>query len=174
MATGLGRGVASVVDGSFNMLKIGDIAPNFFAKDQHGYDTSLSTLLRDGPLVLYFYPRDFSFVCTREACAFRDEHAALTIAGAMVCGVSVDSSTSHERFSALHNIPYPLIADPGREIVSNYDVRSLFGPFAKRVTYVIGTDRRVRSVHHHEFSAQRHVADVRAVLLSIGVDVAAV
>jgi peroxiredoxin Q/BCP len=156
------------------MLQPGDQAPEFSAVDQHGYPCSLSTLLRDGPLVLYFYPRDFSFVCTREACAFRDEHAELTIAGAMVCGVSVDSSESHERFAERHEIPFPLVSDPQGEILAAYDVKSFFGLFAKRVSYVIGTDGRIVSVHHHELSARRHVEDVKQTLATVGVDVAAV
>jgi peroxiredoxin Q/BCP len=150
------------------MLKIGSEAPSFSAVDQHGYPCSLETLLRDGPLVLYFYPRDFSFVCTREACAFRDEHESLTIAGAMICGVSSDSSSSHERFADVNEIPFPLIADPDREIVDAYDVRSIFG-IAKRVTYVIGTDGRIASVHHHELSARRHVEEVKRTLSGLGV-----
>jgi peroxiredoxin Q/BCP len=156
------------------MLQRGDIAPEFTTIDQHGYECSLSSMLRDGPLVLYFYPRDFSFVCTREACAFRDEHAEITIAGAMVCGVSPDSRASHERFSDINEIPFPLVADEDGEILRAYDVGSFLGLFAKRVTYVIDQDRRVRSVHHHELSAQRHVEGVKESLLEVGVDVAAV
>lgn len=156
------------------MLQVGDLAPDFRSTDQHGYACTLDNLLRDGPLVLYFYPRDFSFVCTKEACAFRDEHAAFTIAGALICGVSTDSSESHERFAAANEIPFPLVADEKKEIVRSYDVEAFFGVFAKRVTYVIGQDRRIASVHHHELSPRRHVEEVKRTLITLGVDVAAV
>lgn len=128
-------------------------------------------MLRLGPVVLYFYPRDFAYLCTKEACAFREEHEALSIAGASLCGVSMDDRKTHIRFSEDHDIPFPLLADPRGEVVDAYGARSLLGIIAKRVTYVIDRDRRIASVHHHEMSVKKHLAGVAKALGSLGLNV---
>jgi peroxiredoxin Q/BCP len=146
------------------MLDVGTPAPPFSGRDQHGREIRSAELLARGPLVLYFYPRDFTPGCTREACLFRDAFEDLQALGATIVGVSADSEGSHKRFAAIHNIPFSLLADEDRALARAYDVLRPFGLGARRVTYVIGQDGRIRGVFHSELSMSRHVAEARAVL----------
>ena len=146
------------------MLKVGDLAPEFETQDQHGKPLTLASLLERGRLVLYFYPKDFTRVCTAQACTFRDAAAELAELNSNVCGVSGDSSTSHERFGKEHQVPFPLVADPTRKIIKAYGASIPILNHTLRVTYVIGTDRRILGVFHHELSAEKHLTDVKALL----------
>jgi peroxiredoxin Q/BCP len=113
---------------------------------------------------LYFYPRDFTRVCTRQACLFRDAEAELRELGVNIAGVSSDAEPAHRRFSEQYEIRFPLIADPSRKIAKDYDVdRRLLG-FAKRVTYLISPTRVIEGAFQHELSAQKHLDDVREML----------
>jgi peroxiredoxin Q/BCP len=146
------------------MLNEGDIAPDFTARDQHGDQHSLDSLLGGKHLVLYFYPKDFTFVCTREACAFRDHYSELQDAGTQVAGVSYDTVETHKRFADVHELPFPLLDDSARAMAEAYEVMGFLKLFPKRVTYLIGPDKRVRGVFHHELSANKHVDDVKRLL----------
>ncbi len=150
------------------MLDVGHRAPDFIAEDQYGERCTLDQLVKDGPVVLYFYPRDFSFVCTQQACAFRDEHELLTFAGATVCGVNGATVESHGDFADAHNIPFPLVSDSGGDIADLYQVGSILGLVRQRVTYVIDRDKTVRGVHHHELSTRRHLDGVFDTLEGMG------
>lgn len=145
-------------------LEPGKFAPDFQGIDQSGARVTLDGLLSGGRLVLYFYPRDFTRVCTAEACLFRDSMRELSQLNATVAGVSSDSAESHSRFAAQHHLGFRLIADPERIITRAYDADRWLG-FTKRVTYVIDADRKILGAFHHELSAQKHLADVRRVLL---------
>jgi peroxiredoxin Q/BCP len=145
-------------------LTPGSVAPDFEATDQSGAQVTLTDLLSLGRLVLYFYPRDFTRVCTAEACLFRDASRELAQLNATIAGVSTDTVASHADFAARHQIPFRLIADPDRRITRAYDADRWLG-FTKRVTYVIDSDRKVLGAFHHELSAQKHLEDVRRVLL---------
>ncbi len=94
------------------MLKPGDAAPDFTLQDGTGQSRSLRALREQGPVVIFFYPRDESPICTREVCAFRDAYQDFLDAGAGVVGISSDSEKSHAAFSTHHSLPYPLLADP--------------------------------------------------------------
>jgi peroxiredoxin Q/BCP len=146
------------------MLKVGALAPEFTAQDQHGKTLTLGSLLERGRLVLYFYPRDFTPVCTAQACTFRDASADLSELSANVVGVSGDALGSHQRFSNEHQVPFSLIADPERRIIKPYGAMLPLIHHTLRVTYVIGTDRRILGVFHHELSAAKHLADVKRLL----------
>lgn len=145
-------------------LTPGSIAPDFEGLDQSGAKVTLADLLSEGRLVLYFYPRDFTRVCTAEACLFRDASRELSQLNATIAGVSTDSTDSHARFADRHHIGFRLIADPERRITRAYDADRWLG-FTKRVTYVIDTDKKIIGAFHHELSAQKHLEDVRRVLL---------
>jgi len=97
----------------------GSPAPDFALEDQSGATVSLG-LLSGRWVVLYFYPKDDTPGCTREACSFRDNHAAIAATGATVLGVSADSSSSHAKFAAKYSLPFPLLADPGSEVARAY------------------------------------------------------
>ena len=94
------------------MLKNGTKAPEFDLEDQTGRRRTLKALLADGPLILYFYPADFTPGCTKEACTFRDLQTDLLKAKLRVVGVSPQSVESHERFAAKHGLEFPLLSDP--------------------------------------------------------------
>jgi thioredoxin-dependent peroxiredoxin len=122
---------------------------------------------RGHPLVVYFYPKDFTPGCTREACAFRDAREELVgLYGAEVVGVSRDSHESHARFAEAHRLPFPLVADPTGAITKAFDAQLFMGilPLSKRVTYVLDAGGIVRGVFDHNGAAERHVEEVRECL----------
>jgi thioredoxin-dependent peroxiredoxin len=148
------------------MLKVGDIAPDFTAQDQHGKTLTLSTLLERGRLIMYFYPKDFTPVCTAQACTFRDASEGLTELGATVVGISGDSADSHQRFSDKHSVPFSLLVDPERRLIKAYGASMPILNRTLRVTYVIDTNRRILGAFHHELSAAKHLGDVKKALES--------
>lgn len=124
------------------MLKERDSAPDFELKDQEGNIHKLSDY-RGRKVVLYFYPRDMTPGCTKEACNFRDNYEDFTKRDIVVIGVSADTVESHKKFVEKHNLPFTLLSDPQKEVVSKYGVygekklmgRTFMG--VKRVTYLI-------------------------------------
>lgn len=129
----------------------GNPAPDFQLQDQNGHDVKLSRL-RGKNVVLYFYPKDDTPGCTREACDFRDEHSALEAAGAVVLGVSPDSTKSHQKFATKFSLPFPLLADTERQVCGAYGVwgeKSLYGRKfmgVTRATFLIDTQGKVARV----------------------------
>ncbi|HVA55541.1 MAG TPA: peroxiredoxin [Gammaproteobacteria bacterium] len=140
------------------MLKIGDHAPDFELPDQDGRLLRLSTLLKRGPLLLYFYPADFTPVCTREACAFRDLQPMLAAAGTAVVGISPQDSASHARFREKHGLNFALLADPGKMVIRAYGCDGLLGFGVKRVSYRIGQDGRILDIVHAALRVGPHTA----------------
>ena len=127
------------------MLRIGDSAPDFELKDQFGNLVTLEQMAADGDLILYFYPADFSPVCTAEACAFRDSYAGVSSVGAQVVGVSPQSVASHQRFTNSFSIPFPLLSDPRKKVIRAYGVDGPLGFGVRRVTFLIDRSRVVRN-----------------------------
>ena len=125
------------------MLKVGDLAPDFTLPDQDGREVSLHGLLAKGPVLLYFYPADFTPVCTREACAFGALEPELGRAGVTLVGVSPQDSASHARFRERYQLSFPLLADPERRVIRAYGCDGFLGLTVSRVTYLIGTDGRI-------------------------------
>lgn len=119
------------------MLTIGDAAPDFTLNDETGKPVSLVSLLASGPVVLYFYPADFTPVCTAEACMFRDWTAELGAAGVRVIGISPQGTESKQKFKQKHALSFPLLADPEKAVIRAYGASFLFGMFTRRVTYLI-------------------------------------
>lgn len=138
------------------MLAKGARAPEFTLPDQDGRSVSLSTLLRDGPLILYFYPADFTPGCTREACAVRDLHAELLRAGLDVAGVSPQSPETHRAFRAKYALPYTLLSDSDKSVVRMYDVLGPLGFGVRRGTYLIDQSRCIRGAVLADFRIGRH------------------
>jgi peroxiredoxin Q/BCP len=111
------------------MLDVGDKAPAFSLEDQSGKTVKLSDF-KGRKVVLYFYPKDDTPGCTREACAFRDEHSALQKAGAVVLGVSPDSGPSHAKFAGKYKLTFPLLADTDHAVSEKYGAwgpKTLYG-----------------------------------------------
>lgn len=143
------------------MLKIGDAAPDFELPDQDGRPLRLSTLLTQGPLLLYFYPADFTPVCTREACAFRDLQPALAANGLTVIGISPQDSASHARFREKHGLSFALLADPDKRVIRAYGCDGPLGFGVKRVSYLIGRDGRIMEIARAAFRVASHIALAR-------------
>jgi thioredoxin-dependent peroxiredoxin len=146
------------------MLKNGTQAPDFDLEDQDGQRHTLKSLLRDGPLILYFYPADFTPGCTKEACSFRDLQKDLVAANLRVVGVSPQDAESHKRFAAKHALNFPLLADPDKKAVKAYDVDGPLGFGVRRGTYLIGADGRVADSVLADLRIAEHEAFVRRAL----------
>jgi peroxiredoxin Q/BCP len=147
-------------------LKVGDRAPGFTAPGTDGKPISLSDF-KGKPVVLYFYPRDDTPGCTKEACSFRDGFAAFKKAGAVVLGVSVDSPKSHAKFAQKFGLPFTLVADEDKSIVQAYGVwgekkfmgRTYMG--THRVTFLIGPNGRIAKIWP-SVKPEEHAAEVLA------------
>lgn len=132
-------------------LKPGDRAPEFTAFNHHGQKISLSDL-KGKPVVLYFYPRDDTPGCTKEACGFRDSFAEFRKKGAVVLGVSTDTMKSHGKFAGKFKLPFDLLVDEDKSIVQAYGVwgekrfmgRKYQG--THRVTFLIGQDGKIKQI----------------------------
>jgi thioredoxin-dependent peroxiredoxin len=138
-------------------MKPGDLVPDFTLPDQHGASRTLSTLLEDGPVVLFFYPTALSGGCTVESCHFRDLAAEFAEVGARRVGISTDSVSRQKQFSDLNSFDYPLLSDVEGEVAQTFGVKRRFGPLpVKRHTFVIGVDSRVIEVVKTEFGMNTH------------------
>lgn len=139
-------------------LPTGAQAPNFTLMDHQGQPFTLSEALEHGPVVLYFYPKDNTYGCIREACFFRDAYEDFIDVGAQVVGVSADSIASHQQFREQHSLPFTLLSDPDRLVHTLYGVdRSMFGLLASRITYVISKNGRILGLIDSVMDFQGHV-----------------
>ena len=143
------------------MLKNGSKAPEFALADQGGRRHTLKSLLADGPLILYFYPADFTPGCTKEACSFRDLHQEMLKARLRVVGVSPQDTDSHRQFADKHDINFPLLADPDKAVVKAYDLDGPLGFGVRRGTYLIGTDGKIKDSVLADLRIGAHEAFVR-------------
>jgi len=146
-------------------VKVGEVAPDFTLPNQDGKLVTLSSL-RGKIVVLYFYPKDFTSGCTKEACHFRDAYEDFTIADAEVVGISGDSIESHKRFIDQNLLPFTLLSD------ENGDVKKLYGVvghlFPGRVTFVIDKEGIVRHVFSSQTDMKAHIEEALKVLKTLG------
>lgn len=149
-------------------LAAGEPAPDFTLDDHLGRPWRLADALARGPVVLFFYPKDDTPVCTVEVCAFRDQHEVFLGHGAQVVGVSSDGVASHKSFAGRHDVPYVLLADPGGRVRALFGVKKTLGFFDGRVTFVISRDGRVAHVHSSALNARSHVVAALAALERLG------
>jgi peroxiredoxin Q/BCP len=138
------------------------VAPEFTAPDETGKDRTLAEF-RGRPLVLYFYPKDGTPGCTREACAFRDEWQRITHTGAQVVGVSLDSVQSHAEFKQKHALPFPLLSDTDGRVLEAYGVPRSPKGYASRTTFIIDSQGMIRRIFP-EVDPAVHVREVLEVL----------
>ena len=150
------------------MLDVGDKAPEFNLVREDGQVVSLEDLLLDGPLVLYFYPADFTSVCTSEACEIRDRHKELRAVKANVVGVSPQDASSHNRFRDKYDLPFPLLDDPKKEVIKAYGVNGPMGLGVRRVTFLINQDKEIIKRVVADFRVKRHTALIDAVIKEVG------
>ena len=151
------------------MLDIGSHAPDFTLEDESGQDVSLSDLLADGPLILYFYPADFTPGCTKEACSIRDIHNDIQRVGLRVAGVSPQDAESHTRFRDEHKLPFTLLCDPDKVAVKGFDVDGPFGVGVRRATFLINQDRTIADAVQADIRIGRHKEFIdKAIALNAG------
>jgi peroxiredoxin Q/BCP len=151
------------------MLKPGAQAPDFTLPDQDGRPRRLSELTAEGPLILYFYPADFTPGCTREACDLRDLHARILAAGLRVVGVSPQSPESHRRFREAHGLPFLLLSDEDKVAIKAYDVDGPLGIGVRRATFLVDGGRRIVDAVLADLMIGRHQAFVeRAISAKAG------
>ena len=138
-------------------LKVGDKAPDFTLFSQTGENVTLSQIIGKKNIVLYFYPKDESKGCTREACEFRDKYEVFTDLGAEVIGLSSDDIKSHESFAKKYNLPFILLSDNENKVRKLYDVKSTFGVIPGRVTFVIDKKGIIKSIFSSQFNFKKHI-----------------
>src|SRR6184192_140790 len=145
-----------------DVIEEGKPAPDFEAKTDAGETIKLSEL-RGKPVVLYFYPKDDTPGCTRQACGIRDAWAEFQRAGAEVFGISADTQASHERFRAKYSLPFTLLADPEHKLAEPYGVGQEGKNSYEQSTFVIGADGNVARIMRR-VNPDRHADDVLAAL----------
>ncbi|MER3494367.1 MAG: peroxiredoxin [Mastigocladus sp. ERB_26_2] len=141
-------------------LAVGTDAPAFTVKDTNGNTVSLSDF-KGKTVVLYFYPKDDTPGCTKQACSFRDAKEQYTSKDIVVLGVSADDEASHQAFTQKYNLNFPLLADTNGELIKAYDVDG--GGYAKRVTYVIDGNGKIIHVDS-SVNTSTHAGDILAAL----------
>ena len=142
------------------MLKPGDEAPEFRLPDQDGQERRLSALLGGKPLILYFYPADFTPGCTREACDLRDLHTRILASGLRVVGVSPQSPESHRRFREKYALPFLLLSDEDKAAIKSYGVDGPLGIGVRRATFLIDPKRRITDAVLADLRIAQHQAFV--------------
>lgn len=140
-----------------NPVDVGSPAPEFSLPDQEGVLRSLSDYRGKSVVVLFFYPKDYTPICTLESIAFRDSYEAFRKVDAEVIGVSQDPPESHASFCDSHKLPFRLLTDNGQEVREKYGAGSIFGDLGSRVTYVIDKQGIVRNIYRSALRAKRHV-----------------
>lgn len=143
------------------MIAPGTHAPDFTLKDSFGRDRSLSGLLTQGALILYFYPADFTPGCTAEACTLRDLQTEIRRAGLTVVGVSPQSEDSHRRFKEQHKLPFTLLSDPDKKVIKLYDVDGPLGFGVRRATFLLDQRGVIQDAVLADFRISRHEEFVR-------------
>jgi peroxiredoxin Q/BCP len=140
------------------------MAPDFRLPAANGELVGLADFRGRANVVLFFYPRDYSPVCSAQACAFRDSYQVFRDAGAQVIGVSADSTASHGRFARLLKLPYILLSDADGALRALYRVPRTLGLFPGRTTYVIDKESVIQHIFSSQFLPARHVSQALAVL----------
>lgn len=140
-------------------IKKGDRIPLFSLKDQDGNIFNVKNHI-GSPMVIYFYPKDDTPGCTREACSFRDQYEEFTTAGVQVIGISENSVEEHKKFRDKYELPFTLLSDPDNKVRNLFGVPgSLFGMIPGRVTYIIDEEGIVRHVFNSQFRSSQHVKE---------------
>ena len=140
-------------------IKVGDSVPSFKILNQEGVLIDIKQFLGE-PLVIYFYPKDDTPGCTKEACAFRDEYHRFADAKVAVFGISEDSVASHKKFKIKYNLPFDLLYDENNKIRKDFGVpRDLFGLIPGRVTYIVDNQGFIRHIFNSQINMKKHVEE---------------
>jgi len=148
----------------FMKVSVGDKAPDFTLESQTGENLTLSDFFGKKNVVLYFYPKDETPGCTREACTFRNSYALFTDLGAEVIGVSADTVESHKAFADRHNLPFMLLSDLDKNVRKLYGATSTLVFIPGRVTFIIDKKGVVRHLFSSQLQPEKHVEEAKEVL----------
>jgi peroxiredoxin Q/BCP len=149
-------------------IQIGDNCPAFSLPDSQGKQIDINEYLGQKILVLFFYPKDNTPGCTKEACAFRDAYADFVALGCEVFGISSDASNSHQVFQQKYQLPYPLLSDTQKKVRQLFGVpTSLFGLIPGRVTYVVGLDGKVAGIFNSQTNPVGHINEALKVVKNL-------
>jgi len=145
-------------DNNMNKIIVGSKIPSFTLKDQNGQPFVIDSVLGKKNLVIYFYPKDDTPGCTKEACAFRDQYEDFTDADALVIGISSDDVESHKNFAEKYNLSFTLLSDEGGKLCKQFGVPTSFlGMFPGRVTYVVNKQGVVIHIFNSQMNATKHI-----------------
>lgn len=150
-------------------VEVGSVALDFVLPSQLGEMVRLGDFIGKKPVVLFFYPKDDTPGCTKQACAFRDDFEEFRKLDAEVFGISSDSVESHKSFAAKHDLPFTLLSDVGGRVRRLYGVPNTFGLFPGRVTYVVDEEGVVRHVFSSQVEAVRHVEEALKALHNLSI-----
>ena len=145
-------------------LEVGDLMPEFSLQDERGEHLSRADLLGQGPVVIYFYPKDNTQGCTAQAISFRDDFPNFVAAGARIVGVSSDSVASHEAFCSAHSLPFTLLSDPEERLRRAFGVPKTLGLIAGRVTYVINSQGVIAHIFDAQLAFDAHASEALEVV----------
>lgn len=146
------------------MLQKGTKAPDLEIETHTGEKTRLSTYWEKGHLILFFYPKDDTRVCTKEACTYQGNLGEFASFGASVLGCSTDNRASHQHFATKHGLSFPLIVDQGGKVCKAFEALRPIIRIPKRITYVIDATGTIKDCVHVELSVDPHLEMIRAAL----------
>lgn len=141
-------------------LQVGDIAPDFTLPSDLGHDFTLSREVRETPLILYFYPKDFTPGCTAQACSFRDHMEEFTDRGVRVAGINTDSLQTHAEFKKKHRLPFELLSDRQGKVAKLYGAKVPILGITKRISFLIGPGREILHIYNNLFGAEKHIDEM--------------
>jgi len=148
-----------------NKIGVGSTIPSFSLKDQFGKDFDINSVKGKKNLVIYFYPKDDSPGCTKEACSFRDQFEVFSEYDAVIIGISAQSVESHLDFANKYRLNYTLLSDEGNNVRKLFDVpTNLFGLLPGRVTYVIDKAGKVVFIFNSQIQAEKHIEEAIRIL----------
>jgi peroxiredoxin Q/BCP len=149
-------------------IQIGDNVPNFTLKDQNNNDFSIANYIGKKAMIIYFYPKDDTPGCTKEACSFRDEFEDFNDLNAKVIGISSDNVKSHKKFAEKYNLPFTLLADTNKDVQKLFGVpKSFLGLIPGRVTYIIAKNGEVKYIFNNFSNTEKHIVEAKRILKSI-------
>ena len=146
-------------------IDVGSTVPAFSLKDQFGKDFDIESVKGKKNLVIYFYPKDDSPGCTKEACSFRDQFEVFSDADALIIGISAQSVKSHLEFANKYRLNYTLLSDEGNNVRKLFDVpTNLFGLLPGRVTYIVNKAGKVVFIFNSQMQAEKHIEEAIRIL----------
>lgn len=141
-------------------LKVGETAPDFTLPSTSGENFQLSKNAANQPCIIYFYPKDFTTVCTKEACSFRDTFDFFKELNISVYGISKDDIATHQDFKQTFNLPFELLADTQGKIAKKYDALIPFVNMPRRTTYLLDSNHKIVGVYENLFASKQHVEEM--------------